>query len=85
MIKPSEIHKLRLQQKEANKKKKKGEDSIPSIDTTILDYYRGLKETLKEADGKVSVLVRLYEEEYAQKVRHELAFQNTFMLDKYLP
>jgi len=29
------------------------------------------------------VLVKLYEEDYARKVRHDLAFQNTFMLDKY--
>jgi hypothetical protein len=40
---------------------------------------------LKEQDGKVSMLVGLYEEEYAKKVRHDLAFQNSFMLDKYLP
>ena len=34
-------------------------------------------------ENKVPVLVRLHEEEYARKVRHDLAFQNTFMADKY--
>jgi hypothetical protein len=29
------------------------------------------------------VLVKIFEEEYASKVRHDLAFQNSFMIDKY--
>ena len=47
--------------------------------------YKRLKEGLEGSDGKVSVLIKLFEEEYAQKVRHDLAFQNSFMIDKYAP
>jgi hypothetical protein len=34
-------------------------------------------------EQKQPVLVKLHEEEYARKVRHDLAFQNTFLTDKY--
>ncbi len=39
-----------------------------------MDFYKRLKEHLDQEDGKVSVLVKMYEEEYAKRVRHELAF-----------
>ena len=58
-------------------------DEIFFIDTSALEFYKRLKESVEQEDGKVSVLVKLYEEEYAKKVRHDLAFQNTFMLEKY--
>ena len=58
-------------------------DEISYIDTSILDFYKRIKENLIEEETKVPVLVRLHDEEYARKVRHDLAFQNTFLADKY--
>jgi hypothetical protein len=58
-------------------------DDITFIDTSILDFYKRIKENLIEEEVKVPVLVRLHDEEYARKVRHDLAFQNTFLTDKY--
>jgi hypothetical protein len=58
-------------------------EEVYQIDTSALDFYKRLKESVEQEDGKVSVLVKLYEEDYAKKVRHDLAFQNTFLLDKY--
>lgn len=58
-------------------------DEISFIDTSILDFYMRIKENLIEEETKVPVLVRLHDEEYARKVRHDLAFQNTFLADKY--
>lgn len=58
-------------------------DEISFVDTSKLEFYKRIKETLLAEDSKVPVLVRLHEEEYARKVRHDLAFQNTFMADKY--
>ena len=58
-------------------------DEISFIDTSILDFYKRIKDNLIEEETKVPVLVRLHDEEYARKVRHDLAFQNTFLADKY--
>jgi hypothetical protein len=49
-------------------------DDITIIDTSILDFYKRIKENLIEEEVKVPVLVRLHDEEYARKVRHDLAF-----------
>ena len=47
---------------------------ITYIDTSILEFYKRMRDSLEEEDGKVSVLVKLYDEEYAKKVRYDLAF-----------
>lgn len=45
------------------------EPLLPIIDCSILEVYRKYKETLVQENGKVSILVKLYEEEYAKQVR----------------
>ncbi|TNV84817.1 hypothetical protein FGO68_gene3064 [Halteria grandinella] len=90
MIKPQDLTKLKLTQKEQLKKNKRAvpngkQEPQLNIDVSQLEVHRRLKEGLESSDGKVSVLIKLFEEEYAQKVRHDLAFQNSFMIDKYAP
>lgn len=36
-----------------------------------------------EEENPVSMLVKLYDEEYVRKVTYDLAFQNSFLVDKY--
>jgi len=50
------------------------DDVTYNLDIGLLDFYKRLKDGLSEEDGKVSVLVRLYDEDYARRVRHDLAF-----------
>ena len=44
------------------------------IDTSLLDFYKKIKENLLEEESKGSILVRLHDEEHAKKVRYDLAF-----------
>jgi len=54
------------------------------IDIGILDFYKRMKDCLAgEEENVVSMLVRLYDEDYVRKVKHDLAFQNSFLVDKY--
>lgn len=49
-------------------------DEISFIDTSILDFYKRIKENLLLEETKMQILVKLHDEEYARKVRHDLAF-----------
>ena len=91
MIKPSEIIRLKNTQKELLRKRKRGNSSmidgsqtdLYQIDIGILDFYKRMKDCLTGEDENVSMLVRLYDEDYVRKVKHDLAFQNSVLVDKY--
>lgn len=91
VLRPKQIAQLRHEQKLSLRKQlRDNRTGLPEtqvkVDSSSLEQYRQMKETLlNSSDETTSMFLKLQEEEHAKKMRYDLAFQNTFMLDKYQP